>query len=256
MKTKACLVGFALLAAGSAQAGLFTNGGFETGNLSGWSQGGGSNYSGGQPPISDYNGGLPNNTVVGAGVDAITGASTVYSGANAVRVNDGTQDYSVSTIYQSVTNYTDNNIFFAWNAVLEESHGLSDSDYFSLQLIDNTTNTVLVDRAYSSAGSIGAGTSGVTWTAFSGPWSTWYSSGWIVENIDLLALNAIGHDFTLSLLAADCPYGGHAGYAYLDGFGAKPPVQGPVNVPEPSSLLLFGLGLLGLVGVRRKVVGK
>lgn len=251
MRNKALLIGLTFLAASSVQAGVFTNGGFETGDLSGWSQGGGYNSSttNPKPAISTYNGGTPNNTVVGVGVDSITGASTVYSGTKSVRVNDSYQDYSVSTIYQSVTNYTDNNIFFAWNAVLEDSHGLGDSDYFSLQLIDNTTNTVLVDRSYSSAGSIGAGTSGVTWTQYG--W--WYSSGWVVENIDLLALGAVGHDFTLALLASDCPYGGHAGYAYLDGFGAKPPVQ---SVAEPSSLLMFGLGLLGLVGVRRRVAGK
>jgi len=249
MVNKAWVLGLALLATAGAQASVFTNGGFETGDLTGWSQGGG--YNGGAypfPATSSYNGGPSNNTVVGAGTDAITGASTVYSNGHAVRVNDSYNDYSVSTIYQSVTNYTDSNIFFAWNAVLQDSHGLTDSDYFSLQLVDNTTNTILVDRSYSSAGSIGAGTTGVTWNAFSTWTGTWYSSGWVVENINLAALGAVGHDFTLALLAADCPYGGHAGYAYLDGFGSRPPVK----TPEPSSLMIFGLGLLGLVGIRRK----
>ncbi|GGY80088.1 hypothetical protein GCM10011613_26390 [Cellvibrio zantedeschiae] len=251
MKNKALVIGLTFLAASSAQAGLFANGGFESGNLSGWSQGGGSNYDTNvvKPAISTYNGGVSNNTVVGVGTDAITGASTVYSGNYAVRVNDDYNNRSLSTIYQSVNNYTDNNIFFAWNAVLEDSHFTYDSDYFSLQLVDNTTNTILVNRSYSSAGSIGAGTSGVTWSQF----GSWFSSGWVVENIDLVALNAVGHDFTLALLAADCPYNGHAGYAYLDGFGAKPPVR---SVPEPSSLLMLGLGLLGLVGIRKKVAAK
>lgn len=252
MVNKAWFIGLALLATAGAQASVFTNGGFESGDLTGWSEGGGYNYSAGFPPISSFNGGPAKNTVVGAGIDPITGASTVYTGNHAVRVNDSVNDYSISTIYQTVNNYTDSNIFFAWNAVLQESHGLTDSDYFSLQLVDNTTNTVLVDRSYSSAGSIGAGTTGVTWNAFSTWTGTWYSSGWVVENINLAALGAVGHDFTLALLASDCPYGGHAGYVYQDGFGSRPPVK----TPEPSSLMIFGLGLLGLVGIRRKAAKK
>ena len=153
---------------------------------------------------------------------------------------------SVSTISQTVNNYTDNSIFFAWNAVLEDSHGLADSDYFSLTLRDDTVGTNLVSRAYSSAGSIGSGTSGVTWTQF----GNWYSSGWVVEQIDLAALSAVGHDFTLTLLASDCPYSGHAGYVYLDGFGAVNPPTG--QVPEPGSLALLGLGFAGLAAARQR----
>lgn len=231
-----------------AFADTFVNGGFENGDLTGWTGGGGTWQGSPLPPVnpSVYAGGTPNNTIMSGGVDPFTGANRVYGGSYSVRVNDSLNNYSVSTLTQSVTNYTDTNIYFAWNAVLEASHGLNDSDYFSLTLVDNTTGNTLVSRAYSSAGSIGSGTSGVTWTNYSG----WYSSGWVVENIDLVALNAVGHDFTLTLLASDCPYGGHAGYVYLDGFGAVTPPSG--STPVPGALALLGIGALGLGFTRRK----
>ncbi len=237
----------AMALASQAWGASFVNGGFEDGNLNGWTGGGGYWYGGGAPVNpSAYAGGTPNNTIMSGGVDPITGANTVYNGSYSVRVNDSNNNYSVSTLTQSVTNYTDDKIFFAWNAVLEDSHGLTDSDYFSLTLVDNTTGQTLVSRAYSSAGSIGSGASGVTWTQYG--W--WYSSGWVTEEIDLVALGAVGHDFTLTLLASDCPYGGHAGYVYLDGFGAVAPPPG--NVPVPGALALLGIGALGLGVARRK----
>lgn len=231
---------------GIAQANDFVNGGFESGDFTGWTGGGGSWYSGAAPiNPTTYNGGTPNNSIMSGGTDPYTGANRVYNGSYSLRANDNYNNYSVSTIRQSVSNYTENNIYFAWNAVLQGSHGLYDSDYFSLTLRDDTDSTDVVSRAYSSAGPIGAGTSGVTWTNYSGV----YSSNWVVENIDVEGLGLLGHDFTLTLLASDCPYSGHWGYAYLDGFGAAPPVQ---SAPEPATMLLLGLGLVGLATLRRK----
>ena len=243
----ASIIGISL--SGYANANSFVNGGFENGDLSNWTQGGGSWFSGDAPlNPSNYVGGASNNTVMNGGTDSITGANTVYGGNHSVRVGDANNGYNVSTIKQSVINYTDNNIFFAWNAVLEASHGVTDSGHFSINLFDDTTGLDVVNRSYSSAGAIGAGATGVTFTEVNG----WFTSGWVVESIDLLTAGLIGHNFTLSMLAADCVFGGHGGYAYLDGFGAVNPPTGPSEVPVPGAVWLFGSALLGFAGFGRK----
>ena len=227
----------------------FVNGGFEAGDFSSWTQGAGywtgspaypvspDNYlSGGAGyDISYWEGAIIDNTAYPT--DPVTGLPTTAEGRYSARINNDYNDYSVGVVKQSVANYGDSNIYFAWLAVLEASHGLTDSDYFSLVVHNDTTNTEVVRRQYSSASAPGYFTQ-IGW---------WYSSGWRLETIPVTA----GDDFTLSLLASDCPYTGHAGYVYLDGFGGTPP---PIpGIPEPSSFVLLGTAMLGVVtAVRRR----
>ncbi len=232
------------LALASAASAGFINGGFETGNFSGWAQGAGywygdmsqldpTNYlSGGQY----YNISANASAVVGPGMDPNTdnNLSMVYSDNYAARVNDAYNNYSVSVISQTVQNYTDASIYFAWAAVLQESHGATDSDNFGLKLTDDTKGTTLYAATYNSANTPPG--------LFTRSSSGWYYTPWQVQQLDVSQLS--GDTFTLTLLASDCPYGGHAGYVYLDGFGAVIPPAG--GVPEPGTWLLSGCGFLGV----------
>ena len=81
-----------------------------------------------------YNMGYNASAIVGQGFDPIVGSNlnTVYNGVYAARVNDWYNNNSVSVTSQTVTNYTDPYIYFAWAAVLESSHYSTDSDNFTL----------------------------------------------------------------------------------------------------------------------------
>ena len=228
--------------ASPAFAGTFVNGGFESGDFTGWTQGAGYWYGGWPlnpssylPGGANYSIGYNASGVVTPGLDPNTGnhLNMVYNGSYAARVNDSYNNYSVSVISQSVSNYTDPYIYFAWAAVLEASHGSTDSDNFTLKLTDDTKGTVLYAVTYDSYDN------GPLFSSYVNGYRTWYYTAWQVEQLDVSALQ--GDDFTLTLLGSDCPYGGHAGYVYLDGFGAAPP---PATTPEPGTLAMLGSGAI------------
>jgi hypothetical protein len=74
----------------------------------------------------------------------------------------------------------------------------------------------------------------------------WYYRPWNQFDLNLAGIDD-GDTLRVTLTTRDCTLGGHASYAYLDGFGSV-----PNPVPEPTTMLLLGLGLAGVAGIRRK----
>jgi len=251
MKLKLSMLVLAAMAAtSSAQAAGFVNGSFETGDASGWTQGGG--YRAGifnnalNPSTFLPGDGGARNSIIAAGTaDPHLGAllgSTVYGGNYSMRVENTSSGGYASVLTQTVLNYTDTDIFFAWKAVLEGAHGVTDAAAMVITLTDLTDNVVLINRTYSAvSGSVDA--------RFSYANGDYYTPNWQIEQLPIDA-SLSGHDFQLSVLAADCKPTGHYGYVYLDGFGAAPPSPG--NVPEPATLALAGLALAGAAAARRR----
>lgn len=259
-----CLCALASAPAFANPSNGFVNGGFEDGDWTGWTVSNGvyragiSNTSLTPQWVFDNdspNNGMHSQIITKSYTDPNVGSSlgsTVYSGNYAARIEDTTSGGYASAIRQTVTDYTEANIFFAWKAVLEGAHGPDEAATMTLVLHDDTTNKDLIVRTYNAAD----GGSGVD-PRFAFDGDNFYTPDWQIEQL-ALDPTTLGHTFTLSLLAADCQPTGHYGYVYLDGFGsvAPPPTTG---VPEPSSLGLLGLGTLLCGGVmwyrRRGVAG-
>lgn len=246
---------FLIAMAGSIQAAPLINGGFESGTADGWTTGGGYRGSVDNPSLT-ANDFLPGGTrydpsssrssIITAGtVDPIVGSalgSTVYSGNYSYRAEDTLTGGYASVISQKVLNYTDSNIFFAWKAVLEGAHDPSQSALLVIQLRDDTTGNVIISRTYDGGGGVD--------DRFEEFNNYFYTPAWQIEQLTIDSA-LLGHDFTISLLAADCQPTGHLGYAYIDGFGA----QIPTDVPEPASAALLLLGACTMMTARRRKQG-
>lgn len=248
----------ALAAAGSASAVGFINGGFETGDISGWTQGGGYragvNNAGLSPAYFNGGGGFNDGGrghIMNLGdVDPNVGAnigSLVYSGNHSYRAEDTTYGGYATYIEQTVANYTDPDIYFAWKSVLLGAHGTLDAATMIISLTDNTTSSELIHREYNAADN-GSGVD----ARFSNYFGNFYTPDWQIEHLAIDS-SLSGHSFTLSVLGSDCQPTGHWGYVYLDGFGAAPPPPGP-GIPEPTAwaLMITGFGMAGGVMRRRR----
>lgn len=247
----------ALLLGSSPAWAIFTNGGFETGNYSGWTIGGGTNPGlSGTPPFTGSNIVINGTaagpaTVVGTITDpraptlmlprvgTLTSKLSNESGGGTI-----TTMTQVDTVTAADIDPADGlpHIRFAFAPVLEDpSHQAREQPYFYVSLKNVATGAIIFEQfAYS-------GQAGVTFLTAPGGWK--YLD---FQNVDVvLPAAAVGTQIELRVVAAKCSLTGHGGYVYVDGFGsaAVPPPGGggvpavfePVPVLPPAGLALLGV---------------
>lgn len=241
-----------ILVASNSAFALFTNGGFETGDTSGWTVDSG-NYTGNNVvnwAASGYGSGSGRADVID-NTGTMSGQTldvNPYSGNYMVRINDifGSNDATKISQTDTISQQDIDDgamLYVNWGAMLIEpqnQHPDGAQPYFNIDVLINGT---AVESFSANALNHNSDSSWVN-AGFSDG-NLWYKSD--VWSFDL-STYSLGDSVTISMWVTDCDWGGHGGYAFLDGIGTV----NPSEVPEPSTLLLFGAGLAGLLGARRR----
>jgi len=141
---KATSTGAIILAAAAAMpayagTGTVDNPGFEDGTFTGWITEGGnwandlswpvqeSLYAGNPASLAKIMSATTSDSMTVNGIDYHTGIPVVFAGQYSARLNDN-GGYDITALRQTITNYNAPKLYYAWNAVLESSHGETDSD--------------------------------------------------------------------------------------------------------------------------------
>ncbi len=241
--------GSAIIAAQPAYA-LFVNGGFESGDFSGWTVEHGKSYENNYSAIIWGSSSLQYAGVVASTNEGFVAGGTqpdsvaAYNGSYMAKIGDLNGGYNATRISQtgilSAQDISDGGVYVNWGAVLNDpNHPVSDQPYFGIAVdVAGSVTTFQADATNLQGGNwINVGN------------NNWYKNDtWF---FDISNLN-MGDSITVSLFVADCGYGAHGAYALLDGIGTTYDPGGGTPVPEPASMLLMGTGLAGLAVFRRK----
>jgi hypothetical protein len=241
----------ALILAQPANA-LFINGGFETGDYTGWTVTYGRLDTSGATPAN------PNWTSYRSDQPAasILTASTVnpgqtldvnpYNDTYMAKINNISGNYHATKLSQSDTLTAadlDETVYINWGTMLvDPNHTDAQNPYFSIKVL---INGAVVDSFAANANQTNSGGTPIPPWVSAGP-SLYYNHG--TYSYNLAGYNA-GDIIGIEMFVSDCDLGGHGAYAFLDGIGTT---YQPPSVPEPSTILLLGGGLAGLVFWRKR----
>jgi hypothetical protein len=254
LKTYMLTTASAVVLATSANAG-FVNGGFETGDFTGWDLEHGSNFSG-NGTITFTPGSAGSAYIVGPGAQAATRDpyspfDTAFNGNYMAQLNEfvpvnDAGNYDATRISQTgIMGLNETEIFINWGAVLEDpGHPAAEQPFFLIEVYKNGS---LFGSTYNIAGA-GWATSGQGPDTAFGSSPAYYSAG----QYHLTGLVA-GDSVKVQMTVADCGQSGHAGWAYLDGIGTTS-VDPPPSVPDGgSTIAMLGLAVGGIGALRRKL---
>jgi hypothetical protein len=245
-----CMIGTLSLA--MPAFALFTNGGFEDGNFNGWT------FSTPAKPAGwDYYATLTS----GASLSSVISSTTSMLPGQTVDINPYYDNYMArlqnlygnyhaTTISQTDTISAGDlgkKLYVAWGALLVEPDNLHPAGAQPAFDISVKKGNTVIGSFHADALNKQAG----GWANYGDYGGTaWYKSG--VWNFDLSTF-AVGDLITVSMSVFDCGWGGHGGSAFLDGIGTTPIVDPNTPVPEPSTIILLGLGLAGAAVMRKRM---